>query len=72
MKDPTSFKRLILLAVLHQVSPMVIRLLSVSDQIELPEFRQVMRWPWAGKAMSATSSGSTLKSSTAFAGRHGQ
>jgi hypothetical protein len=43
MNEPTSFKRLILRAVLHQVSPVVIRLLSVSDQTELPEFHRIMR-----------------------------
>ena len=43
MNEPTSFNRLILRAVLRQVSTMVIRLLSVSDQMELPEFRRVIR-----------------------------
>ena len=33
MLETTSFKRLILRTVLRQVSPMVIRLVSVSDQI---------------------------------------
>lgn len=42
MIETTSFKRLILRAVLRQVSPMVIRLLSVSDQMELPDFHEVM------------------------------
>jgi hypothetical protein len=37
VKTP-SFKCLILRAVLRQVSPMVIRLVSVSDQMELHEF----------------------------------
>jgi Plasmid pRiA4b ORF-3-like protein len=37
------FKRLILRAVLRQVSPMVIRLLSVPDHLELPQFHNVMR-----------------------------
>jgi Plasmid pRiA4b ORF-3-like protein len=37
------FKRLILRAVLRQVSPMVIRLLSVPDYLELPGFHNVMR-----------------------------
>lgn len=36
-------KRLILRAVLRQVSPMVIRLISVPDHLELPEFHKVMR-----------------------------
>src|ERR1700730_18538048 len=48
VKTP-SFKRLILRAVLRQVSPMVIRLVSVSDQMPLHEFHDVFRtilgWP---------------------------
>ena len=43
MADTISFKRLILRAVLRQVSPMVIRLISVSDQMPLPEFHDVFR-----------------------------
>jgi hypothetical protein len=43
MNEPTSFNRLILRAVLRQVGAMVIRLLPVSDQMELPEFRRVIR-----------------------------
>ena len=42
VKTP-SFKRLILRAVLRQVSPMVIRLVSVSDQMPLHEFHDVFR-----------------------------
>jgi hypothetical protein len=42
VKTP-SFKRLILRAVLRQVSPMVIRLVSVSDQMPLHEFHEVFR-----------------------------
>jgi hypothetical protein len=42
VKTP-SFKRLILRAVLRQVSPMVIRLVSVSDHMPLPEFHEVFR-----------------------------
>ena len=42
VKTP-SFKRLILRAVLRQVSPMVIRLVSVSDHMPLPEFHDVLR-----------------------------
>jgi hypothetical protein len=38
-----SFERLILRAVLRQVSPMVIRLVSVSDHMPLPEFHDVFR-----------------------------
>jgi len=43
MADTVSFKRLILGAVLHQVSPMVIRLISVSDQLRLPDFHDIFR-----------------------------
>ncbi len=43
MADTVSFKRLILRAVLHQVSPMVIRLISVSDQLQLPDFHDIFR-----------------------------
>src|SRR5208282_4393948 len=42
VKTP-SFKRLILRVVLRQVSPMVIRLVSVSDQMPLHEFHDVFR-----------------------------
>ena len=42
VKTP-SFKRLILRAVLRQVSPMVIRLISVSDHVPLPELHDVFR-----------------------------
>jgi hypothetical protein len=37
------FKRLILRAVLRQASPMVIRLISVSDQLQLPDFHDIFR-----------------------------
>jgi hypothetical protein len=43
MIPTTPFKRLILRAVLRQVSPMVIRLLSVPDHLEFPEFHEVVR-----------------------------
>ncbi|MGA2170970.1 MAG: hypothetical protein ABSG62_22525 [Terracidiphilus sp.] len=43
MNEPTFFNRLILRAVLRQVGPMVIRLLSVSDRMELSEFQPVIR-----------------------------
>ena len=43
MVKTVSFKRLILRAVLRQVSPMVIRLVSVSDQTPLHEFHDVFR-----------------------------
>jgi hypothetical protein len=38
-----SSKRLILRAVLRQVNPMVIRLISVSDQLQLPDFHDIFR-----------------------------
>ncbi len=43
MAKTVSFKRLILRAVLRQVSPMVIRLVSVSDHMLLREFHDVFR-----------------------------
>src|SRR5205809_422316 len=43
MLETTPFKRLILRTVLRQVSPMVIRLVSVSDQMQLPEFHEIFR-----------------------------
>jgi hypothetical protein len=43
MVTTAPFKRLILRAVLRQVSPMVIRLLSVPDHMDLPAFHQVIR-----------------------------
>jgi hypothetical protein len=43
MAKTVSFKRLILRAVLRQVSPMVIRLVWVSDRMRLPEFHDVFR-----------------------------
>src|SRR3954447_11570480 len=43
MADTLCVKRLILRAVLRQVSPMVIRLVSVSDQLQLPEFHNIFR-----------------------------
>ena len=36
-------KCLILRAVLRDVSPMVIRVFSISDQVELPEFHRVFQ-----------------------------
>ena len=38
MIEQVPFKSLILRAVLHHVSPMVIRQIAVSDQTSLPEF----------------------------------
>jgi hypothetical protein len=43
MLETNFFKRLILRAVLRQLSPMVIRLVSVSDQMQLPDFHDVFR-----------------------------
>src|SRR6201998_912246 len=43
MADEVSFKRLILRAVLRHVTPMSIRLVSVSDHMPLPEFHGVFR-----------------------------
>lgn len=43
MVATTLFKRLILRVVLRKVSPMVIRLISVPDHMELPEFHEVGR-----------------------------
>src|SRR4051794_32525582 len=43
MADTVSSKRLILRAVLRQVSPMVIRLISLSDQLEVPAFHDIFR-----------------------------
>ena len=52
MVKTASFKRLILRAVLRQVSPMVIRLVSVADQMPLHEFHDVLRTilGWNGRA----------------------
>src|ERR1039457_191701 len=43
MTARTPFKRLILRAVLRNVSPMVIRVITVSDSLDLPEFDEVFR-----------------------------
>jgi len=43
MKTQTSFKRLILRAVLRKVSPMVIRVLAVPDCLDLSSFDEVFR-----------------------------
>src|SRR5215831_17123661 len=50
MVDTIPFKRLILRVVLRHVSPMVIRLISVSDQTQLPDFHDVFRavLGWSG------------------------
>jgi len=41
MSAPVPFKRLILRAVLGGVSPMVARLVSVTDDTELPDLHEV-------------------------------
>ena len=63
MVSTTPFKRLILRAVLRQVNPMVIRLLSVPDYMDLPEFHEVMRaiLAWDGDLGSAASERERLK-----------
>lgn len=43
MNEPTFFNRLILRAALRQAIPMAIRLLSVSDRMELSEFHRMIR-----------------------------
>jgi hypothetical protein len=43
MVETSSFKRLIVRAVLRQVSPMAIRLVSVSDRMQLPDFHNLFR-----------------------------
>jgi hypothetical protein len=50
MVDTIPFKRLILRVILRNVSPMVIRLISVSDQTRLPDFHDVFRavLGWSG------------------------
>jgi Plasmid pRiA4b ORF-3-like protein len=50
MPPTTPFKRLILRAVLRNVSPMVIRLVSVSDRTDLPELHDVFHaiLGWSG------------------------
>ncbi|HTF63968.1 MAG TPA: hypothetical protein VK638_14890 [Edaphobacter sp.] len=41
MIEQSSFKRLVLRAVLRHVSPMVIRVISVSDRMNLPDFNDI-------------------------------
>jgi hypothetical protein len=50
MPPTTPFKRLILRAVLHNISPMVIRLVSVSDRTDLPGLHDVFHaiLGWSG------------------------
>jgi hypothetical protein len=50
MPATTPFKRLILRTVLRNVSPMVIRLVSVSDRTDLPGLHDVFRaiLGWSG------------------------
>ena len=66
------FKRLILRAVLRQVSPRVIRLLSVPDDMNFPEFHEVLRGVlgWSGDLGYIIRV--LAKSSTASAGRLGR
>ena len=54
MKTQTSFKRLILRAVLRKVSPMVIRVLAVPDYVDLSSFDEVFRalLGWGGLGFS--------------------
>ena len=51
MADTLSCKRLVLRAVLHQVSPIVIRLISVSDQLQLPALQESI--PFGGRQVFA-------------------
>jgi hypothetical protein len=51
MSATIPFKRLILRAVLRGVSPMVARLISVSDDTELNDLHDVFRKYWAGGVM---------------------
>jgi hypothetical protein len=69
MNEPISFNRLILRAVLRQVSPMVIRLLSVSERMELSEFHRVIRLVLGWKNDLGISFVSTVRSSIAFAAK---
>jgi len=41
MNEQTEFKRLILRAALRHVSPMVIRVISVSDRMNMPDFNDI-------------------------------
>jgi hypothetical protein len=43
MVESISSKRLILRAVLRDLNPMVLRLVSISDLLELPEFHDIFR-----------------------------
>lgn len=54
MKTQTSFKRLVLRAVLRKVSPLVIRVLAVPDYLDLPSFDEVFRalLGWEGLGFS--------------------
>lgn len=51
MIEQSSFRRLVLRAVLRHVSPMVIRVISVSDQMNLPDFNDVFSavLGWSGE-----------------------
>jgi len=69
MLETNFFKRLILRAVLRQVSPMVIRLVSVSDQMQLPDFHDVFRAILGWRGDLGFIIASTVRSSTAFGAR---
>ncbi|HKR29426.1 MAG TPA: hypothetical protein VJT08_03065 [Terriglobales bacterium] len=64
MKTQTSFKRLVLRAVLRKVSPMVIRLLAVPDYLDLASFDEVFRTVlgWNGLGFSFHIHGQELTS----------
>ena len=71
MPATTQFKRLILRAVLRNVSPMVIRLVSVSDRTDLPGLHDVFHaiLGWSGD-LGYLLFAFTAKSSTASAAAH--
>jgi hypothetical protein len=64
MKTQTPFKRLILRAVLHKVSPMVIRVLAVPDYLDLAGFDELFRavLGWDGLGFSFHVHGQELTS----------
>src|ERR1700686_4129865 len=72
MVKTLSFKRLILRAVLRQVSPMVIRLVSVADQMPLHEFHDVFRTILGWNGDLATSFVCTVRKLIASGGRRGR
>ena len=64
MTAQTPFKRLILRAVLRNVSPMMIRVLAVPDYLDLPEFDEVFRtvlgWDGLGFIFEFTATSTTV------------